>query len=144
MALDNENLNPEVRSSNTPMEPEPKRSAPESPSKTIKQSRAILEVQFPSTLPQHDQEDGPVEKGLPHIEQIRSDPSEIPTEDDHEAETADVQPDPNAELLEMNWEEFQERYQEAIVKANVEEAKLLEEFEKYFEVRKRLHSPFQC
>lgn len=147
MALDNENLTLKVRSSNTPSKPEPKRSSPESPSKTIKQSQIVSEVQVPSTLPQHDEEDGPVDKDVPQVEQIHSDPSEDPTEkieDDREVEAADAQPDPNAELPEMDWAEFQDRYREAIDKADEKEGKLLEEFEKYFEVGQQLYCSFRC
>ena len=137
MALENETLTPKIRSSDTPSKLEPKLSAPESKSKAVKQSesQAAPEVQVPSAVPRHEEENGSVEKEVPYVEQMRSEPPENPTEameDDHEI--AEAQPDSNAELPEMDWNKFQLRYREAIAKADEEEDRLLEEFEKYFEV----------
>jgi hypothetical protein len=137
MAVDTENLSPKVRSSGTPPKIDVKRVAPEPPSNEIRPFRSSSEIQVPPTLLHDDHEDGPVDKNVLQVEQIRSGSSENPTEateDDREGDTEGAEPDSNAELPPMDWANFQHRYKEAILKANEDEDRLLAEFEKYFEV----------
>ena len=136
MAVDNENLTPKVRASDELLKPDPKRPALETPSKKTKHSQPSSEVQVPSTLPQYDQEDGPG-NNVPQLEQTRSKmPGNLTeaTEEDRENETELTEPDSNAELSQMDWAGFQKRYRDAIQQAHDDETRLLEEFEKYFEV----------
>jgi hypothetical protein len=144
MAVDNENLTPKVRASDELLKPDPKQPALETPSKKIKQSQPNSEVQVPSTLPQHDQDDGAV-NNAPQLEQTRSDPSgnlAEATEENREIETELTEPNSNAELSQMDWAGFQKRYRDAIQQAHDEETWLLEEFEKYFEVGQLLYCSF--
>lgn len=133
MAVDQENLTTNIQPSDIPMSNDPQRPPAETPSKTTKQSRSNSEVQVPSTLPHYAHGHEAVRQS----EQIRSDPSDAQTEvteDEPEVEMEGFESDHNAELPEMDWSDFQNRYNEAIMKANDEEQELLVEFEKYAEV----------
>ncbi|KAG0651393.1 hypothetical protein D0Z07_1997 [Hyphodiscus hymeniophilus] len=134
MAVDNESLTVKAPLANTHLAPKSNQSAGETPTK---QSRRNSDVQVSSTLPLHDEEVGPVGKEVPGVEQIQSDSSENlaqVTEEDRETGTDVTEPESSIEMSDWDWHAFQLRYRDAIAHANEEEVKLLEEFEKYFEV----------
>jgi hypothetical protein len=139
MAVDNETLTPKRRPLDTPSKNGAKRTVDENPSKGVEQPKPGPEVYVPSTLSPDDNEDRPANQNVHQVEQACSDNiSEAQTErveEDTEVETEVTEPDnPNTELPPMDWVDFENRYSEAIQKANDEEDKLLAEFEKYAEV----------
>lgn len=134
MAVEKENL----QSPDIPLNNDAHRPPAETPSKATKQTRSSPEVQVLCSLPHNDHGDRPVNNAVHQPEQIRSDPSDAQTEvtEDHpEPETEDIEPDYNTKLPDMDWADFENRYDEAIAKASKEEQDLLAEFEKYAEVR---------
>ena len=137
-AVINENLIPKPRPSDTPSRDSAKKTINETPLKEVEHLKSSPEIQAP-TLPSNDIEDASVDKNVPQVQQIHSEPvskaQTESTEEDPEVEMAVTEPDnPNAELSPIDWVDFKNRYREAIRKANDEEDRLLAEFEKYAEV----------
>ena len=134
MAVDNENVTIKAPSSDTPSNTASKQQSSE---KTVKESLTSLDTQVPSSPLQFNEEHGTADEDVFRVEQLPSDSSEsltIVTEEDREIEAEATEADFNNELTDMDWPTFQERYRSAIAEANDKETKLLEEFEKYFEV----------